>query len=137
MIGLIAPLLLRIGIPERLHRVVSYVALSVLTIVLLWWLVRQYDAAVIERHDQKRESAASAGREKSAEEAVVDAFTNLRERDERDHDIATAEASEAVKPPEARAAVPPTTLARRCRQFRQAYTAEQLAKMPEFKEKCS
>lgn len=94
------------------------------------------NAAAIERHDEAREAAGAAGRTKSAEEAVADAFQNQRLRDQRDAAIADAAATESAKPPEARATTAPQGLALNCAIAREDYTAAELAKMPEFQEHC-
>lgn len=95
-----------------------------------------HDAAVVEQHEVKREAAASGARERSAEERAIDAVTNFQAEQEREAAIARAEASEAAKPPELRAVVPPTTIARRCAQLLRTYSSEQLAKMAAYQEKC-
>ncbi|HUD28945.1 MAG TPA: hypothetical protein VMQ93_08750 [Novosphingobium sp.] len=135
-------------VPERFQRIVAWIlaglALLLAILVLaaaIWgasklWIAR-HDAAVVERHEEKREAAAADATVKSAEERAVDALANQMDRSERDQAIATAAASEASKPPEARATVPPTTLARRCAQFRQSCSVEQLAKMPTYQKVCS
>nr|WP_086491282.1 hypothetical protein [Novosphingobium panipatense] len=94
------------------------------------------NAAAIEQHDQARAAAGAAGREKSAEENVADAFENQRLRDQRDAAIAQAAATEAAKPPEARATTAPQALALNCAIAREDYTAAELAKMSEYQEHC-
>lgn len=120
MIGLLAPLLLRIGIPERLHRWATYAALAVLTIALVWWWFARHDAKVIERHEGKREATAAKAEVKSAEERVVEAFENQRLRDQREAAIAKAEASEAAKPAEARSTLSAQDRALNCQRLRDA-----------------
>ncbi|WP_159975911.1 MULTISPECIES: hypothetical protein [unclassified Novosphingobium] len=127
MIAFVAPLLVRIGIPERLHRALAYVVLAVAAVLLVWWAVRTYDARVIERYDDKREAAASGAREKSAEERAADAMTGLIVSQERETAIAKAEASEAAKPPEARATVAPQNRALNCARLKQAGMTESAA----------
>lgn len=136
MIGLIAPLLVRIGIPERLHRAVIWVALAALCAVLVAWWFARHDAKVIERHEVKREASASDARELSAEERAADAMEGLIVEQARERDIAKAAASEAAKPPEQRAALPPTSVALNCNRLLRSYSAAELAKMPAYQEKC-
>jgi hypothetical protein len=57
-------------------------------------------------------------------------------RAQRQEAIAKEGESDAAKPPEARAVVPPTTIACRCAQLRRTYSSEQLGKMPAYQEKC-
>lgn len=116
----IAPLLLRLGIPERLHRFVAYAALALIAIALIWWWFRAHDAKVIERHETKRTEASSAAAVKSADERVVDAFENQRLRDQRDAAIAKAEVAEAAKPAEARSTLSAQDVALNCARLRQA-----------------
>lgn len=112
-------------------------AAGLLLAMVLWslWL-RSHDQALIESHEDRREAAASGAREISAEERAIDAVTNFQAEQEREDAIEKAAASEIAKPPEARATVPPTTLARRCVQLRRTYSSEQLAKMAAYQEKC-
>lgn len=134
-------------VPERFQRVVAWIiaALAFLLILLalagtVWGGVKLWmhfhDAKVVERHEEKREAAAADAREISAEERAIDAVTNFQAEREREEAIAKAEATEAAKPPEARAVVPPTTIARRCAQLLRTYSSEQLAKMAAYQEKC-
>lgn len=136
MIGLVAPLLLRVGIPERLHRVVTWIALAILCVALIAWWFARHDAKVIERHEDKREAVASDARERSAEERADDAVQNILAEQEREKEIAQAAASEAAKPPEHRAALPPTSVALNCNRLLRSYSAAELAKMPAYQEKC-
>jgi hypothetical protein len=110
-------------------------AALVLAVVWATWL-HFHDAGVIEQHEVKREAAAAPARELSAEERAVDALANQMAKGQRDQAIVKAAASEAAKPPEARATIPPTTIARRCVQLLRAYSSEQLARMPAYQEKC-
>ena len=107
-------------------------------LVLVGFLVWNHfdNAAAIEQHDRAREAAGAAGRERSAEEAVADAFENQRLRDRRDAEIAQAAATEAAKPPEMRATTAPQGLALNCEIAREDYTSAELAKMPEYQEHC-
>jgi cytoskeletal protein RodZ len=107
-------------------------------LVLFGFLVWNHfdNAAAIEQHDQAREAAGAAGRERSAEEAVSDAFENQRLRDRRDAEIAQAAATEAAKPPAARATTTPQGLALNCAIAREDYTPTELANMPEYQEHC-
>ena len=101
---------------------------------LVW---NHFDNAVaIEQHDQAREATGAAGRQRSAEEAVTDAFENQRLRDQRDAEIARVAATEAAKPPEARATTAPQALALNCAIAREDYSPAELAKMPEYQEHC-
>jgi hypothetical protein len=120
VIALLAPLLLRIGIPARLHRWAVYAALALLTIALIAVWFARHDARVIERHENKREAAAAGATVKSAEERAVDALANQMSRDQREAAIAVAEASEVAKAPEARATVAPQNRALNCARLKQA-----------------
>lgn len=72
----------------------------------------------------------------SAEQRSLDAVKNMMEQQARDAEIAKAAASEAAKPPEQRAKLPPSTVALACQRMRQNYRAAELAAMPAYKEKC-
>lgn len=102
MIGFLAPLLLRVGIPERLHRAALWIALALLTIALVWWFFRQHDAKVIERHEDKRETAASEAKERSAEDRANDAIINMINEREREDAIKAAPTGSAVSAPDLR-----------------------------------
>lgn len=134
-------------VPERFQRGVAWIlagfallALVAALVATVWggarlWM-RFHDAEVVEGHEEKRGAAASGAREISAEERAIDAVTNFQAEREREEAIAKAEATEAAKPPELRAVVPPTTIARRCAQLLRTYSSEQLAKMAAYQEKC-
>ncbi|MFD2134572.1 hypothetical protein ACFSLT_03830 [Novosphingobium resinovorum] len=107
-----------------------------LTICLLWWLVHQHNARVIERHEEKRETAANHARERSAEERADDAVQNIIADHARETEIAKAAASEAVKGPKQRATLPPTSVALNCQRMRQAYPKSDLAKIPAYQKRC-
>lgn len=100
MIALLAPILLRVGIPERLHRAALWIALALLTIALVWWFFRQHDAKVIERHEVKREAAASGAKERSAEDRANDAIINMINEREREDAIKAAPTGSAVSAPD-------------------------------------
>lgn len=102
MIGLIAPLLLRVGIPERLHRAVAWIALAVLCAALVAWWFASHDAKVIERHEEKREAAASDAKERSAEDRANDAIINMINERDREDAIKTAPTGSAVSAPDLR-----------------------------------
>lgn len=114
-----------------------WILIGVALLVLGFLVWNHFDnAAAIEQHDQARKAAGAAGRERSAEEAVADAFENQRLRDQRDTEIAQAAAIEAAKPPAARATTAPQGLALNCAIAREDYTPAELAKMPEYQEHC-
>jgi len=120
VIAFLAPWLIRIGIPERFHRAAMWAALALLAIAAVWIWFAVHDAAVIDRHEVKREAAASGARELSAEERSADAITGMLSAQERETAIAKAEESEAAKPPEARATLAPQAQALNCARLKQA-----------------
>lgn len=124
------------ALPPGIKWVLAGIVAAIL-IGIAWalWL-DAHDDRVIERHEQQRELVGSKAREKSAEEAAVDALRNQMERDKRDAAIAKAAASEEAKPPEERATTTPQALALMCAIAREDYTADELAEMPEYQEHC-
>lgn len=124
------------GLPDGARRAALWIALALLTIALMWWFFRQHDAKVIERHEDKREAAANDARGRSAEERADDAIAGIIAEQARETEIAKAAASEAAKAPEARAALPPTTIALNCQRLRQSYTAAELKNISAYQEKC-
>lgn len=132
MIGL----LLRLGIPERLHRAAMWAGLAVLCIALIWLWLNFHDAKVVEQHEDARQAAATDATVKSAEERADDAIQGLVVEQARETAIAKAEASEAAKPIEQRAVLPPTTIALNCARLLHAYSSAELAKMAAYQEHC-
>lgn len=95
-----------------------------------------HDAKVITTHEDARQAAATDATVKSAEERADDAVQGLIVEQARETAIAKAEASEAAKPIEQRAALPPTTIALNCARLLHAYSSTELAKMPAYQEHC-
>jgi len=133
----------QIGIPERFRRIAAYFAgfLAVLALcAALWgaWTLfwRHHDAKVIEVSDAKRDAAIVPALDDAAQERAIDAVANLAAEKEREAVIAKAEASEAAKPVEQRAVIPPTTVALNCERLRRAYSAAELGKMARYREVC-
>lgn len=134
-------------VQERFRKPVAYALLAVAVIVgvaalavgawAIWsiWFVR-HDAAVIEQHEAKGEQASVENRSRSVDEAINDAWTNLRLRDQREAALDKAEAVEAAKPPAERATQAPQTIAFNCTLAREDYAPAELAKMPQYQEHC-
>jgi hypothetical protein len=76
MIELVA-LLVRLGLPERLARLVAWPAIVLAALLALVALKGCYDRTVIERHTAKVEARAAAARDRAADQrgrdAVIDA----------------------------------------------------------------
>ncbi|MCW1431413.1 hypothetical protein [Novosphingobium sp. JCM 18896] len=135
--NLLIPLLTSWGVPEKLRQPFQWLAVIIAALGLLWAGKAIYDASVIEKHEQGRATDAIAAYSTSAEQRAADTITGIIASKDREDAIATAAASEAAKPVDQRAKLPPTTLALNCARFRQAYTARELAKNAVYQEKCS
>lgn len=143
MIGLVLPLILRLGVPERFGKLVGWIALAIAALVLVgaawgaWglWLSNR-DEAVIVAEDTKREAAAVELREVSAEERAVDALANQMAREKREEAIKARIAIEAAKAPAARATQPPQVRALNCQLMREDYSAAELEKLKAYRENC-
>ena len=124
------------ALPSGVKWALAGIALAIL-IGITWavWLA-DHDSEVIERHEQKREQRAAEAHIKTAEERADDAIRNLIAEQAREAAIDRAAASEAARPPEERATMPPTTLALNCERIRQAYSARELAGIAVYQEKC-
>lgn len=139
MWSILISLAARTGVPERFRKIAAWVAIvaAVLALIgasiLAWnlWL-GSHDETVIETENARVELNAAGGREKSAEERVVDALQNQIAKSEREAAIAKAEASEAAKEPAERAMLPPTTVALNCARLKRAG----LTGSDAYKEKC-
>lgn len=125
-----------LGLPERLRKPLAWVAVSIVAALLLWGAYEAWKASVIEDHETERLTDAIKAYDGSAEQRAADTITNIIANKDRSEAIETAAASEAAKPVEQRAKLPPTTLAANCVRLRQAYTARELAKMSAFQEHC-
>lgn len=110
-------------------------ALIVLVVVFLVW-DRIDDRAAVAEAEAQRGVVTGQARERSAEEAIVDAFARKSLRDRRDAAIAEAAETEAAKPPAERATTPAQTVALNCAIAREDYTAAELATMREYQEHC-
>ena len=95
-----------------------------------------HDAKVVDQHETARQAAASGATVRSAEQRADDAVQGLIVEQAREMAIAKAEASEAAKPIEQRAVLPPTSLALNCDRLLRAYISAELAKMSAYQEKC-
>jgi flagellar biosynthesis/type III secretory pathway M-ring protein FliF/YscJ len=124
------------ALPTALRWFVALAVVAVLLFIAVALWIRSFEREVIERHEQQREIVGSKAREKSAEEAVVDALTAQWEREQRDRAIAEAALEEAEKPVEERATTPPQALALNCAIAREDYTPAELAKMEQYQEHC-
>ena len=132
-----------LGIPERFRRIAAYVAgfLAVLALcAALWgaWTLfwRHHDAKVIETSDAARTAAIAPAIDDAAQQRAIDAVANVAAEQSREAAIAKAEASEAARPIEQRAVVPPTTVALNCERLRRAYSAAELGEMARYQEVC-
>lgn len=127
MIGLILPLIVRMGVPERFQRLAAWAGIVVGAIALaglLWgawslWLDSVRDDAVRAEQDKREAIAAEAGQQ-SAEERADAALKNVMAEQARETAIAKADASEAAKAPEARSTVSAQDRALNCDRLRQA-----------------
>lgn len=117
---MIAALLLRLGIPERLHRALTYVAIALVCLAVIWWWFRQHDAKVIERHQDEIQRKDAPASERAAEDRAQDTINNVIAEKSREAEIAKAEAAEQAKAPEARATIPPQNRALNCERLRRA-----------------
>ncbi|KQM18370.1 hypothetical protein [Novosphingobium sp. Leaf2] len=125
---------------SALPRGVKLALAAIALLALLWaawaiWL-HTHDAKVIDQHEAAINQAAAPASQVAAEDRAADALENAQLRSERDDAITKAEAVEAAKPVEQRAALPPTTVALNCARMRQAYSAAELVKVAAYKERC-
>jgi hypothetical protein len=133
---LILPLLAHLGIPDTLRKPVQYLVLALVAAGLIWAAVAAYNAAVIDRHEERRAVDQIPAIEKSAEERAIDAVTNIMAEKEREAEIDKVARDEAAKPPEARATLDPYATAAACTVLRQQHSAAVLAKLENYKEMC-
>lgn len=133
---LLLPLLARIGIPDTLRKPVQYLVLALVAAGLVWAGIAAYNAAVIERHEERRAVDQIPAIEQSAQERAIDAVTNIMAEKEREAEIARVEREEAAKSPEARATLDPYSTAAACVVLRQQNPAAVLAKLDNYKEMC-
>lgn len=101
---------------------------------LLW--LHMHDTKVVQQSDAQRTVQALPALDTAAQDRAIDAVANITAANAREAAITTADATEAAKPPEDRATLPPTTLALNCARLRRAYSAAQLAKIPAYQEHC-
>lgn len=124
------------ALPSAVRWIIAGVALAiVLAIAWAIWL-HTHDAKVIDQHEAAINQAAAPASEQAAEDRAADALENAQLRSERDDAITKAQAVEAAKPVEQRAALPPTTVALNCARMRQAYSAAELAKVAAYRTAC-
>lgn len=134
-------------VPERFQRLIAWILAAIALLVLVAALVAAvwagtklwlhfHDAKVVEQHEEARQAAAKDATVKSAEERADDAVQGLIVEQARETAIAKAEASEAAKPVDQRAVLPPTTMALNCARLLHAYSSTELAKMPAYQEHC-
>lgn len=136
MIGLLVPIFLRLGVVERVARVLAWIALAVGVALLMWALVAIYDRYVIDRHEAEREVAAAPAHSQSAAERLSDKLADTMADKARLEAIEKAADVEKAKPPEERAKLPPTTRALNCQLLRENYTPAELAKSDAYKINC-
>lgn len=122
--------------PEPLRKAAAWASIAVAAFALLWAAKAAYDASVIDDHETDRAVESMDAHNQSAEQRAIDAVVNIVAENERERAVAAAEASEAAKPVEQRAKLPPTTRALNCARMRQAYTKAELERMAEFKREC-
>jgi hypothetical protein len=134
-------------VPERFQRFIAWMLAGFALLVLVAALVAAvwagtklwlhfHDAKVVEQHEDARQAAATDATVKSAEKRSADAIQGLVVEQARETAIAKAEASEAARPIEQRAILPPTTIALNCARLLHAYSSTELAKMPAYQEHC-
>lgn len=98
MIALLAPLLLKVGIPAKLHKAALIgAAVVALVAAFLIWLAL-HDRAVVNRHEAEREIAAGEARETAADERVADTITNTRNEEDLHDAIDTAPTGGTLSP---------------------------------------
>ncbi|MED5545813.1 MAG: hypothetical protein VYD90_11230 [Pseudomonadota bacterium] len=111
----------------------AWYAIGIVLIVAAFFTWNHFDnQAAIEDYERQIEARASDARERSAQDRAQDAVNNLIAEQEREAAIARAEASEAAKAPEQRAALSPQDLALNCARLKQA----KLTDSPAYKEFC-
>lgn len=125
-----------LALPQWARNTLYGIGIAILAGVLFLGWLWQHDRKVLQREQAKREAAASKALDQSAEERANDAVRGIIAEKDRETAIAEAEKKEAQKAPLERATLPPTTVALNCQRLRQAYSAEKLAKMPGYAEKC-
>ena len=123
--------------PEPLRKAAAWATVAVTVAAVLWGAKAAYDASVIGDHEERRTIRSIEARDASAEERAHDAIEGILADQQRQIAIAKAEAEEAAKPVEERAALPPTTKALNCKRMEQAFTQAELAKMTAYQRECS
>lgn len=128
MIGLIIPLVAKLGVPKRFQRIAAWIGVVATAIALLWagWAILK--ASIIDDHEKNRAVRSIDARDKSAEERADDAVRNLLAEKDREGAIKAA--------PNAGATLAPSTVAANCARLRAAYSAEDLAKSDAYRELC-
>lgn len=124
------------GLPEPVRKLAAWATVVAAAVALMWSAKALYDASVIDDHETDRAVTSMEQHNASAEQRAIDAVVNIAAENARESAVAAAEASEAAKPPAARATLPPTTRALNCARMRQAYSRAELERMAEFKREC-
>lgn len=130
------PLLAEWGVPKAVRKPLQWAILIGPFIAVFFSVKALYEASVINDHEKDRIVEAVPAYSNAAEQRAADTITGIIANKDRVEAIETAAASEAAKPVEQRAKLPPTTQAFNCVRVRQAYTARELAKMAAYQEHC-
>jgi Flp pilus assembly protein TadB len=134
---LLIPLLARVGIPEAIRKPMQYLLLALFAAGLIWAAAAAYNAAIIDRHEERRAVDQIPAIEKSAEDRAHDALTNIMAEHERTAAIDKVEREEAAKPGAERTKLDPYALAAACTVLRQQHSPAELAKMRDYQERCT